>query len=507
MEIPAHDITAFLLAKLREVIDPAAGAWLVGGVVRDQLAGQPCHDIDLIFPEDPRKIARLAADELEGKFFTLDETRGIYRVLLEHEGQSYMLDMARFQAPSLEDDLKARDFTINAMAVKLHEPGNGMDPLHGRQDLKDNILRTCSDDTFTNDPVRVIRAARMSLGFNLRLAPGMSGQIRAASPLLDRVSAERKRDELLKLLDGPKPASGLRLLDAFDVLPRMFPELMALKGMEQSLPHTMDGWEHTLAVVSNLDRVLDLFLEPSKLLNDGGNLMLGLTAGKLGKFRDGIQAHYRNLLNPFRTRKSLNLLAALLHDVAKPQTRAVDPNGRSHFYRHEVIGADMVRAIVSSMAFSEAEVNMLALMTANHMKPRYFSDLKPLPDRRNVYRYFKMAGEAGVDTCFLSLADSLAKTNLMPQQDVWSQELDKVAVYLKGWFDERDNWIAPERLVNGNDLMQIFHLQPGPALGDILDQVNEARAAGEINSRDEALELIRKVIARADGESQDGKTD
>jgi tRNA nucleotidyltransferase/poly(A) polymerase len=505
MEIPARDITASLLAKIREVIDPAACAWLVGGVVRDQLAGRPCHDIDLIFPDDPRKIARHTADALGGNFFTLDETRGIYRVLLEHQGQSYMLDLARFQAPELEDDLRARDFTVNAMAVKLHEPGTGMDPLHGRQDLKDNILRTCSDDSFTSDPVRVIRAARMSLGFNLRLAPGLSGRIRAASPLLDRVSAERKRDELLKLLDAPKPASGLRLLDAFDVLPRMFPELIPLKGMEQSLPHTMDGWEHTLAAVGNLDRILDLFLEPSKLLNDGGNLMLGLTAGKLGKFRDGIQSHYRNGLNPFRTRKSLNLLAALLHDVAKPQTRTLDPNGRSHFYRHEVVGADMVRGIATSMAFSEAEVNMLAVMTANHMKPRYFSDLKPLPDRRNVYRYFKMAGEAGVDTCFLSLADSMAKTNLMPQQDMWSQELDKVAVYLTGWFEERDSWVTPERLVNGDDLMRIFHLPPGPLLGDILDQVNEARAAGEINGRDEALEFTRKIIARIEGDRQDGK--
>lgn len=505
METPSRDNTASLLTKLREVIDPAAGAWLVGGVVRDHLAGKPCHDIDLIIPEDPRKIARHAADALDGKFFTLDETRGIYRVLMELEGQSYMVDMARFQASTLEEDLRTRDFTVNAMAVKLHEPGTGMDPLNGRQDLKDNVLRTCSDVAFTNDPVRVIRAARMALGFNLHLTPGLSAQIRAASPLLDRVSAERKRDELLKLLDGPKPASGLRLLDAFDVLPRMFPELMPLKGMEQSLPHTMDGWEHTLAVVANLDRLLDLFLEPSKLLVDGGNLMLGLTAGKLGKFRDGIQDHYRNRLNPFRTRKSLNLLAALLHDVAKPQTRAVGPDGRAHFYRHEVIGAKMVRAIASSMALSDAEVNMLAVMTANHMKPRYLSDSKSLPDRRNVYRYYKMAGEAGVDTCFLSLADSLAKTNLMPQQDTWSQELDKVAVYLTGWFDERDSWVTPGRLVNGDDLMRIFHLSPGPILGDILDQVNEARAAGELNNRDEALELVRRIIASSDGDTQVGK--
>lgn len=494
MDLPNRDTTASLLSQLRGVIDPAASAWLVGGVVRDQLAGKPCHDIDLIFPDDPRKTARRAADGLGGKFFTLDEARGIYRILLDFDGQTYMVDLARYQAPSLEEDLRLRDFTVNAMAVKLHEPTTGLDPLHGHQDLKDKILRPCSAEAFTNDPVRTIRAARMSLGFGLRLAPGVSGQIRAAGPLLDNVSAERKRDELLKLLDGLHPASGIRLLDAFDVLPRLFPELMPLKGMEQTPPHTMDGWEHTLAVITHLDRLLDLFLQPSNLLDDGGNLMLGLTAGKLGKFREGIQDHYRNLLNPFRSRKSLNLLAALLHDTGKPQTRTVGVDGRAHFYRHETVGADMVRNIAASMALSEVEVNMLAVMTANHMKPRYLSEMKPLPDRRNVYRYYRATGEAGVDTCFLSLADSLAKTNLMPQQDAWAQELDKAAIYLQGWFEERRTWVEPERLVNGDDLMQVFKLPPGPILGEILDRVREAQAAGEILDRDAALELSRKII-------------
>jgi len=494
METPVRNITTSLLEKLREVIDPAASAWLVGGVVRDQLAGKPCHDIDLIFPDDPRKTARRTADMLGGKFFVLDETRGIYRILLEIDGQNCMVDLARFQAPTLEDDLKMRDFTVNAMAIKLHEPGTGVDPMHGLQDMKDKILRPCSADAFVHDPVRSIRAARMTLGFNLRLAPGVSGEIRSASPLLDQVSAERKRDEFLKLLDGPHPASGIRLLDAFDVLPHLLPDLLPLKGMQQSLPHTMDGWEHTLAVVSHLDRLLDLFLKPSSQLEDGGNLMLGLTAGKLGKFRDGIQEHYRNNLNTFRSRKSLNLLAALLHDVAKPQTRTVGPDGRAHFYRHETLGADMVRSIGMTLAFSEVEVNMLAVMAANHMKPRYLTDAKSLPDRRNVYRYFRSTGEAGVDTCFLSLADSLAKTNFMPRQEAWALELDKTAVYLQGWFDERQTWVNPPRLVNGDDLMQIFLLPPGRLLGDILDRIREAQAAGEVNSRDEALELTRKII-------------
>ncbi len=330
-----------LISRLREVINPAARAWLVGGVVRDQLSGKVCHDIDIILPAEVRQIARRTADALGGKFFALDENRDMYRILVTADGQTDMVDFARFQAASLEEDLKMRDFTINAMAVQLHDPAEWADPLNGREDLKNKILQPCSEYSFENDPVRTIRAARMALDFNLRMAPGAIQLIRMASPFLNRISSERKRDEYLKLMDGTHPASAIRLLDSFGVLANLVPDLMSLKGVQQSLPHTLDVWEHTLATVSHLNQLLDLFISPESVLKDGGNLLLGLAAGKLGLFRTEIQGHYRSRLNPFRSRRSLCLLGALLHDIGKPITRAAGLDGRIHFYRHETIGAEM----------------------------------------------------------------------------------------------------------------------------------------------------------------------
>src|SRR5512133_2248004 len=195
MNSQVNNPSVTLISRLRDVIDPSANAWLVGGVVRDQLAGKPCHDIDIILPGESRQIACRAADALGGNFFALDDTRGMYRILLTEDGQTDMVDFARFQAESMEEDLKLRDFTVNAMAMRLHDPADWSDPLHGRQDLKDKILRPCRDQSFENDPVRTIRAARMSLAFNLRMAPGVINLIRTASPKLERISAERKRDE------------------------------------------------------------------------------------------------------------------------------------------------------------------------------------------------------------------------------------------------------------------------------------------------------------------------
>ncbi len=485
-----------LLSRLREVIDPTCDAWLVGGAVRDQLTGRPGHDLDVILPNDVRQVSRRAADALGGSFFPLDEKRGMYRVILESGGQMELIDFSRIQGDSLEVDLSLRDFTINAMAVRLHNPEETRDPLGGSQDLKNRILRPCSPQSFRNDPIRVVRAVRMALDFDLRMAPGTPAQIREAAPWLKLTSSERKRDELLKLLDCPHPASAIRLLDSLGILGELVPELPDLKGITQPTPHTMDVWDHSLAVMAHLDHILQLLINSSAELEDGGNLMLGLTAGKLGQYRKDFQSHFQLRLNPFRTRRSLCLLAALLHDIGKPATRSVDSNGRVHFLRHEKVGAEMAGAIGRSLALSENEVQYLKTMTARHMEPRYVSAKESKPTRRMIYRFYRSTGDTGVDTCLLSLADYLSRTDYPPEQTAWAKELDRVAMYLDGWFRRKEELINPPKLLTGDEIKETFNLPAGRLIGKIINQIQEGAAAGEITNRDEALETARNIISR-----------
>jgi putative nucleotidyltransferase with HDIG domain len=504
MNPPEKNTASDIITKLREVIDPAAGALLVGGVVRDQLTNTTCHDIDIVMPGESRQVSRRAADLLGGKFFPLDETRGMYRILLTgSDGQIDMVDISRLQAGTLEEDLRLRDFTINAMAVRLHEPDKYIDPLNGRDDLKNRILRPCSEFSFENDPVRVIRAARMSLDYNLRLAPGLLSIIRAAGPMLTKTSAERMRDEVFKIMDGDHPVSAIRLLDSFGVLSKIFPGLIELKGLYQSPPHTMDAFDHTLATLDQLKRLLDLFLYPKRVLEDGGNLTLGLAAGKLGIFKHQLVSHYQVSLNPFRTRKSLDLFGALYHDIGKSRTSSVGTDGRNHFYKHESLGAEIIHQTARSMALSEAEVDALTRMVGLHMRPRIFSQENRLPSRRTVYRFYQQAKDYGVDTCLLSLADFLAKTIFPPQQDEWIIELDRIAYFLEGWFNQKKNWVEPIRLVRGEEIMAAFNLPPGRMIGDVLASIQEAQAAGEIGSREEALEFAKVIIFNPARESDE----
>lgn len=495
--------TNTLLSRLREVIDPSCNAWLVGGAVRDQLIGRPSHDLDIILPDNVKQISRQTADSLGGSFFPLDEGREMYRVILESNGQIELVDFSRIQGESLEADLSLRDFTINAITVQLHNPQEVKDPMGGGRDLKDRILRPCSAKSFENDPVRVIRAVRMALEFNLHMAPNSVEMIRSAVPRLNRISKERKRDELFKLLDGYHPSSAIRLLDTLGILDELIPELRELKGVTQSPPHTMDVWDHSLAVMMHLNQIMKFFIEPQKSEDDGENLLLGLMAGTLGEYKPDIQNHYHSRLNPFRTRRSLCLLAALLHDIGKPSTRSADANGRIHFLRHEKVGAEIVTEIGRTLALSENEVQTLITMTARHIEPRYVSAKDSRPTRRMIYRFYRSTGETGVDTCLLSLADFLSRTDYPPEQEAWGEELKRAAMYLDGWFRHNKEWVSPPRLLSGDEIKTEFNLPSGRLIGKIIEHLQESAAAGEISTRDEAILLARKIITRNTGATND----
>jgi tRNA nucleotidyltransferase/poly(A) polymerase len=490
-----NSINEKLIDKIRGVIDPAENAFLVGGVIRDLLIGKSCHDVDLVLLENARGVSRKAADMLGGKFFALDEDRGMFRILLKNEqNEITVIDISRLQANSLEADLRLRDFTINAIAFNLHNPALVIDPMLGRQDLIDKVMRPCSDLSIQNDPVRAIRAVRISLAFDLRMEPHLINMIRDSAHLLAGVSSERKRDELLKIFDGPSPESALRMLDHLGVLREIIPDLEKLKGVKQSLPHTMDVWEHTLAVVHHQKKLFDLFLAPQSVFKNGRNLMLGLTAGKLGLFRQDIRDHFDIRLNPFRSRTSLNLLAGLLHDIDKPSTSAMESDGRIHFFEHEILGAEKGRKIGQSLALSELETDALATIITSHLKPHNRDGEMSLPDRRRVFRFFRSTGQFGVDTCFLSLADQLARTSYPPADDVWLKTLERTGVFLEGWFRQQSSWVRPSRIIDGNELMRVFKLPPGKIIGTVLDQIYESQAAGEISTHEEAIQMAGSII-------------
>jgi putative nucleotidyltransferase with HDIG domain len=468
--------------------------YLVGGAVRDAILSQTTHDLDFVLPENALEFARKVADHLHAAFYPLDPIRQYGRVILPATaGKRLVIDFTGLQGKTLKEDLLARDFTINAMAVGLHQSLNLFDPLGGLSDLKAKNLRACTPDSFKNDPIRILRGIRLAGAFELHIIPETLSLMRQAISLIQNASLERIRDELFRMLDGPKPSTSIRALDYLGVLPVILPELPPLKDLSQPEPHIADAWEHTLDVVHKLKAILSV-LSPQYEPDLAASLSMGLISLRLGRFRSQIESHLTTQLNPERNLKSLLMLAALYHDVGKPATRMIDEHGRIRFLDHEHTGAQLASQRAQTLQLSNTEVYRLVLIVRHHMRPLYLSQTGQLPSNRAIYRLFRVCGEAGIDICLLSLADVLATYGSTLPQEVWSHHIDVVRSLFEAWWEYPSASISPPQLIKGSDLIQEFDLVPGPIIGQLLESIREAQAVGQIQDREQALQFARKHL-------------
>ncbi len=472
--------------------------YLVGGAVRDSLLGRRCYDLDFVLPAGALQFARKLADKLGGAYFPLDQDREYARVVLDlseagMEGERIKLDFATYQGDTLESDLRLRDFTMNAMALSVHQPHQLVDPLGGASDLIARRLRACSPQSLNNDPLRVLRAVRQAIDYDLQITPETLQLMRQAAGLLSQVSMERIRDELFRILAGSSPRLGLEIMDRIGALGLVLPEMIALKGVEQSAPHIYDVWTHTLAVANKLSAIFAA-LSHQYDADTTANLILGLVSLRLGRYRQALEEHLGEQLNPERSLRALLFFAALYHDCGKPASRQVDEQQRVRFFGHEQEGERLAVNRAQELRLSNLEIERVRLVVRHHMRPFLLGQMEELPTRRAVYRFFRDTGAVGVDICILSLADMLATYGPTLKQVDWAHHLDVIRCLLEAWWEHPEEQVSPPALVNGHELMAKLEISPGPSIGQLLEAIRESQAVGMVNTREEALELARNMI-------------
>ena len=494
--MPVHVSYSPLIDKVHDAL-PDQEIYLVGGAVRDMLLNRASPDLDFALPSNSISLARRVANTLNADFMVLDEERDTGRVIVTNsDGTRTFLDFATYRGKDLEADLRARDFTVNAFAFDLRTK-TLLDPLNGASDLRAKVIRACSGTSLSDDPVRVLRAVRQAAAFQFKIDPETRKAMKRAARLLPRISPERLRDELFKTLEGPKPDASMRALEMLGVFPFLLPELPVLKGVEQSPPHIYDVWEHTLSVLGYLENIL-ASLASGYNTDDTNDIFTELLTLRIGGFRDQFTKHFAESLNTDRSIRAALFFAALYHDIQKPATKTVDYAGRIRFFDHDIKGAEVTEESARSFNLSNDEVERIRLIVQHHMRFPFFTNRlegeKKEPSRKAIYRFFRDAGEAGVDLILLGLADLRGTQGSTLTQETWIAALDIARILLENYWEKPEQTVAPPRLLNGNELMSELGLEPGRVVGQLLDAIREGQATGKVGSREQAFDFAREYL-------------
>jgi len=488
------DLTAAVLGAFPE-------AYLVGGALRDALLKRPFKDIDLAVPPSADFGARLRrlARKLGAAAFPLDEANQVWR-LTQRGAPFAQLDLMPFVGGTLAADLARRDFTVNALALRLtpglrlsaakdgaftcKPPRAGVVDLGGGlKDLAARRLRPAAANVFTEDPVRLLRAFRIAAALDLTLAPETLKAVKAHAGLIKTTAPERVREELMRLLESPVSHKWLALLHKYGLLTAVFPDLAAQETCATDYYGKGGVLTHTLRVVERMDHLLenlDAYLPEHK------KVAALLPAPRLFK------------------------LAALLHDIAKPPKAAM-VDGRLRFFGHEEFGAVMTEKVMGDLRFSRDEIRLVTRIIGTHLRPGNLAANDAISDRA-MFRFFRSLGEYTVPLLMLSWADHSSyvsaeqlkrmKARLRnepkplpaglpynsPRKTLrYMQVLNQLfSVYIKKNMQSRS-----ARLVDGNDVLKVLKVPEGPLVGELLEKIHLLQFEGKIKTREQALKALK----------------
>jgi len=444
--------------------------YLVGGAVRDALLGiDRVNDLDFTLAEGFDDLVAAFARSQRATVIPWDIDQ--QRIVFRHGAERFTVDVSRMCSPDIISDLKLRDFTVNAMALALHEPGiRVVDPLGGQADLAERSVRMCSHQVFEADPLRMLRAYRFARQLSCVIESRTLNAIRLNSALIVRSARERVKREFFMILDAPQQEASLRALNDAGLLAHLLPDITRMNGFRQSPPHEHTLLEHSLKTVGFLDeamRITDAY------------------CGGLSAQRDG---YLTQSLEDGVSMMALLCFAALLHDIGKPGC-AVEDGTRIRCYGHELSGSRMIRTMARGIGLGRKAQSIAAALVEHHMRILHLSQLEGVSERARV-RFVRDCGPASPGVCLLAIADSLA-TGSGPEYLQFSRRVRDSAADLCVRFFASGELLESEPLLTGVDVMAVLQTGQGPHVGRILRQAVQLERDGTFHTREDALTWLR----------------
>lgn len=450
------------LAELTQTIPNLPPLYLVGGAVRNAYMGGPIDDIDVAVDGDAIAVARYFTDAWNADIYIMDWERKVARVFVKLGGSVTTIDFASFRGDTLEEDLRDRDFTMNAMAADLlGDPSVLIDPLAGVTDLRIKVLRRCSPQSIAIDPIRALRAVRLSAQFDLKIHPDTVIDIRRHAGDLSKASPERVRDEFFKLLGIQNAARGLRVLARIGALERLLPLDAAAAGFSLAVAERMAS---ILAAISS-----------KRTDNTAAAFDLGMLVIQLDRFRASLQEHLSQMYGNGRKHEELLMLAALLHHLSESWSR-----------RDSCGVADAVYDLKRSLRLTREEERRMAAAIGNCREVLEREKWTKLEQ----HRFWHRLGNGGIDAILLGAAIQMAAQGRAVKQDEWLQFVERATGLLDVYFNHFDEIVSPTILLDGNEVKKLLNVVSGPLVGRVLTSLREAQIEGEVKSASEARSFV-----------------
>ncbi|HVA66601.1 MAG TPA: HD domain-containing protein [Elusimicrobiota bacterium] len=472
--------------------------YLVGGAVRDLLLGRAAGDMDIACFA-PEGLSQALARRFGGTLVTLDDQNGVFRLVFPTDRFRTIrqIDASLIQGRGIADDLKRRDFTLNAMALELSPemgpaigPRDLLDPFRGRADIEKKIIRCREKSVLADDPLRLLRAFRIAAQLGFSIEPRTLKMVAGLKKSATKPAAERIRTEITGIFSAPDAGRWARLMDEAGVLTRIFPEMEKARRCATVYYGQGGVLTHSL---TTLDRMDFLFKNIARAFP----AQAAEIRAQMGRNNFG-DASFEAFLR----------LCAFLHDVAKPETAGLI-EGRLRFFRHDEIGAERISALLGRLRFSRRWTQAAAAVVAHHLRPGNLAANNTVSDRA-AYRFFRDLGPNSLAlllTCWADHASYMPEPRLRRHLALLSQapgtfgrsvsedekktvrHLQVVSFLVRRLFDE-SNKAVPDPVVNGRDVMKILGLKPGPEVGTWLERVREAQGRRKIKTRAQALAYL-----------------
>ena len=447
--------------KLKEIketmADLSAKIYLVGGAIRDYLLGTELKDIDLVVSGPTKEIAERVATKINGSFVILDEKRDMYRVVTAN----LIYDFSSLAGDTIEEDLQRRDFTINAVALNISNADNPtenwIDPLEGLKDIKEGKIKVVSDNSFRDDPLRILRMVRFKAQFGFTIEKVTKQLAEESVSNLREIANERIKEELVRIGTYSQTDKNIELLEKMGVMSILLPRVDELKEFGVCKYHQEDVWTHSLTAVKKVEELVAKKYWANKITEDKIPLLK---------------------------------IAALLHDYGKLFTEK-EIDGEIHFYGHQKVGVEKLRPLLKELTFSNQELDYILTLIRYHMRPFSLYRAENLTFK-GKYRFFKAGGEVVEDICLLAAADKMSTAELNNREQKMAEKLS----FLQGLIADKEEFEAreKEKIISGHDLMEEFDLVEGPGVGRVLEKINELQAQGKISTRKEALKFAEQYI-------------